>query len=150
MYSLQNLPENFKEIKELNICSNKIIDGGFPFSLGDKLPLIVGDGKEPKIWLQALKSPKSKELILLVDENISTDKEIIVTKPEEGVIEIYFQKTIKVLRVKKKQAGNILISYIDLRPLGLNITGNPMGLNIGGSSFSNNTIQGTKVFIGLG
>lgn len=150
MYSLNNLPADYSELRTLTVCSNKIIGGGFPFALGEGLPLIVGNGLNPTIWLQAIKDPDKKELILLVDRNVPTVKEISVTKPEDGVIEVYFKDKTKILRIKKTDESSAVISMLDLRPIGLNITGNQTGLNIGGSSFSNNTVQGAKVFLALG
>ncbi|WP_168377577.1 hypothetical protein [Acinetobacter cumulans] len=150
MFTLKDLPEDYKSLNSLTICSNKLIGGGFPFALGDGLPLIIGSGKEPKVWLQAVEDPQSKKLILLVDGNISTVKEISVTKPEKGVIEVYFKGVTRILRVKQIDNSSAVISFLDLRPIGLNITGNQDGLNIAGSSFSGNTFQGSSVFIGLG
>ncbi|MEI2514475.1 hypothetical protein [Acinetobacter soli] len=150
MYTLDNLPVDYSELQTLNLCSNKIIGGGFPFSLNGGLPLIVGSGTTPNIWLQAVNNSNSKDLILLVDKNISTVKEISVTKPENGVIEVYFKNQIKILRVKSTGSNTAVVSVLDLRPIGLNIFGNQSELKIGGSSFSTNTVQGAKVFLGLG
>lgn len=149
MYSLKNIPPDYKAFQALTVCSNKVLGGGFPFSLGDGLPLLVGNGPSPVIWLQAVKNADTRELILLVDRNVPTVKGIEVNKPEEGVIEVFNGST-KILRVKKTGLDSAVISALDLRPVGLNITGNQDGLNIGGSSFSKNTFQGAEVFIGLG
>lgn len=149
MYTIDNLPKGYSELKILNLCSNKMIGGGFPFALNGGLPLIIGQGNTPTIWLQAVKDSNPNELILLVDENVATTKEISVTKPEEGVLEIYFNN-IKILRVKSTSIDSAVISTLDLRPIGLNILGNQFELKVGGSSFSGNTIQGAKVFLGLG
>lgn len=150
MITLQNLPEKYISLESLTICSNKMIGGGFPFAVGGQLPLIIGSGKEPMVWMQAVTDSHAKTLLLIVDENISTVKEINVTKPESGVIEIYLEGKIKLLRVKKMGNKSATISDLDLRPLGLNIFGNEKGLNVGGSSFSKNTFQGSGVFVGLG
>ncbi len=149
MYSLKNIPSDYKAFQTLTICSNKVLGGGFPFSLGEGLPLLVGNGPSPVIWIQAVKNVSTKELILLVDRNVPTVKGVEVNKPEEGVIEV-FNVGKKILRVKKTGIDSAVISFLDLRPLGLNITGNQDGLNISGSSFSRNTFQGSGVFIGLG
>jgi len=150
MFTLKNLPENYKSLNSLTICSNKLIGGGFPFAVGEGLPLIIGSGSDPMVWLQAVENPQSKKLLLLVDGNISTVKELSVTKPEQGVIEIYFKGITRILRVKKMDENSAVISFLDLRPIGINVTGNQDGLNIGGNSFSKNTFQGASVFFGLG
>ena len=150
MYAIDNLPVDYSELQTLNLCSNKIIGGGFPFALDGGLPLIIGSGTTPSIWLQAINNSNSKDLILLVDNNVPTVKEISVTKPEMGVIEVYFRNEVKILRVKSTGSNAAVVSVLDLRPIGLNILGNQSELKIGGSSFSNNTVQGAKVFLGLG
>lgn len=152
MYTLKNLPKNYLELSNLNLCSNKILGGGFPFAFGEGLPLIIGNsnGNVPSIWLQAIKNHKNKELIVLIDENISLVKEVSISKPESGVIEVFFKQDIKILRIKKNHDESAIISHLDLRPLGFDITGNVFELRIAGSTFSKNTVQGTSVFIGLG
>lgn len=149
MYSLHNLPADYKAFQTLNLCSNKVLGGGFPFSLGNELPLLIGNGPGPVIWLQAVQNSATKELVLLVDRNVPTVKGVEVTKPEEGVIEIFIGAT-KILRIKKTGGDSAIISTLDLRPIGLNIIGNQDNLNIGGSSFSGNTFRGAQVVIGLG
>ncbi|KQE85283.1 hypothetical protein [Acinetobacter lactucae] len=150
MFTFKNLPDNYLPLEKLTICSNKIVGGGFPFSLGEGLPIIIGGGNNPNVWIQALTNSHVKNLTLIVDENISKAKEISVVKPTNGVIEVYYKSTIKILRVKSNGERSATISHLDLRPIGLNITGTPLKLNIGGSSFSNNTVKGTNVFVGLG
>lgn len=150
MYTLKVLPKSYKSLESLIICSNNMIGGGFPFSLGDGLPVIIGMGEEPIVWLQAIKNHETKKLFLLVDANISTVKEISVTKPKEGVIEIFYNGEYRILRVEKLSDTSAEISYLDLKPLGLNISGDQNALTVGGSSFSNNTFSGSSVFMGLG
>lgn len=149
MYSIENLPDGYVALNKLNICSNVLIGGGFAFSLGAILPLIIGKGPVPMIWMQAydFKNKKSK---ILVDGNISKHPEVLVTKPEDGVVEISIIKGVRMLRVKNTGADSSVVSFMDLRPVGLNITGNQNELNVGNSSFSKNTIEGTNVFFGLG
>ena len=150
MYTLKELPKNYKSLDSLIICSNKMIGGGFPFSLGDGLPLIIGMGEEPVVWLQTIKNYETKTLFLVVDANISTVKEISVTKPKKGVIEIFYNGRYRIIRVEKLDATSVEISYLDLKPLGLNISGDQNELKVGGSSFSRNTFHGTNIFMDLG
>lgn len=44
MFTFNNLPDNYLPLDKLTICSNKIIGGGFPFSLGEGLPIIIEEG----------------------------------------------------------------------------------------------------------
>lgn len=150
MYSLAKLPEDYYQLDVLEICSNKIIGGGFPFSIKSVLPIIIGGGNRPQVWLQTLKNVKDNSGLVLVDNNISKMKDIFVFEDNESEnLEIYRNKE-KLLKVKLLDKSKARISFLDLRPIGLNIYGNPIELNIGGSKFSNNTIEGVGVFIQLG
>lgn len=149
MYSIENLPDGYVALNKLNVCSNVLIGGGFAFSLGSILPLIIGKGSVPMVWMQAydFKMKKSK---ILVDGNISKHPDVLVKKPDDGVIEISTGKDVRILRVKNTGIDSSVVSFIDLRPVGLNIIGNQNELKVGNSSFSKNTIEGANVFFGLG
>lgn len=151
MYTLSELPQNYLPLESLIICSNKLLDGSLPFSFGEGLPLIVGNGILPTVWLQGPLYPGSKELVNLIDNNISLVEDLAITANlQNRSIEIVFNKNVKVLEVKIIGGKSAEINYINLKPLGFNITGTSNELNIGGSRFSKNTIKGTNVFIGLG
>jgi len=149
MYSINNLPDGYVALNRLNMCSNILIGGGFAFSLGSTLPLIIGKGTVPIIWMQSydFKNKKSK---ILVDGNISKHPDVLVTNPDNGVVEIIINKEVRILRVKNIGDASSVVSFIDFRPIGLNITGNQNELKVGNSSFSKNTIEGVSVFFGLG
>ena len=54
----------------------------------------------PNVLIQAVTNIHTKTLSLIVEENISKAKEISVVKPTNGVIEVYYKSTFKILRVK--------------------------------------------------
>ena len=150
MYTVKKMPTGFHSLDTLKVCSNKITGKGFLFSLWGELPLIIGAGEEPMVWLKAIQDAESKKLFLLVDENISTVKDISVTKPDEGIIEIFYKSELPILKVKKIDSKSAEIYYLDLKPLGFNIKGDQKKLMVGGSSFSNNTFNGSGIFMSLG
>ena len=151
MYTLNKLPENYIPYENLIICSNKLIGGGFAFSYGEGLPLIIGQGTFPTVWLQGAVLPGSKELITLIENNVSLVESLVVSANlENRSIEVMFNKNIKIIEVKLINEKSAEITYLDLKPLGFNISGNSVELHIGSSNFSRNTIRGTNVFIGLG
>jgi hypothetical protein len=60
-------------------------------------------------------------------------------------------KTKDVIILKAQQIGSTcIVNEMDLRPLGLNITGFNDYLKVGGSEFRGNTFQGLGTFIGIG
>lgn len=150
MYTLKKLPEEFNQLSVLEICSNKMLGGGFPFAIKEILPLIIGGGVRPQIWLQAINDFEENKSIILVDNNVSKMKDIFIFEDNTSEYLEIFRNSHKLLRIKLSSKDKAHISFLDLRPIGLNIYGNPFELNIGGSKFSNNTINGAQVFIQLG
>lgn len=150
MITLMNVPKNLRKLDELVLCSNLVKGGGFPFAVKDVLPLVIGGGERPQIWLQALTDPVNNTFLTLVDNSISRNPSIKVFEdPNTGVMQIYLQQ-LPILQVKLEGEKRAVISLLDLRPLGLNIWGNSIELNISGSKFSRNTVEGVGVFINLG
>ena len=150
MITFENIPKNLKKLDELVLCSNLVKGGGFPFAVKDVLPLIIGGGERPQVWLQAVIDPSKNLFLPIVDNSISKDSNIKVFEDQKtGVMQIYLQN-IPILQVKLDGEKRAVISLLDLRPLGLNIWGNSNELHIVGSRFSKNTVEGVGVFINLG
>lgn len=150
MYTLYNTPKNLKKLDELVICSNTITGGGFAFSVADALPLIVGGGDRPQVWLQARSGNPQNPFVSIVEASISRNPNIQVFEdPRSGVMQINIQN-IPILQVKLSGINKAIISFLDLRPLGLNIWGNTNELSVAGSKFSKNTVKGVGVFVNMG
>jgi hypothetical protein len=148
--TLKNPPKSLKKLNELVLCSNLIIGGGYPFAVGNILPLIIGGGEKPQIWLQAINDSSGKNFIPIVENSISRDQRISVYEdPVSGEMKIFFYST-PILIVKLINKSKAEISLLDLRPFGLNVWGNTSALYIGGSRFSHNRVHGVGVFINLG
>jgi hypothetical protein len=147
-FTLNNLPKSYVPYKSLNVCSNKLSGGGHIASIGDTLPLIIGKGDKPQIWLQALSNPETKQFISIVESSVSKHSAVVV-KEISGYVVVSVQGT-QILKVKAKGGSNAKVEMLDLRPLGLNLSGNSTSMNVGGSTFSNNSMSGGGVLVGLG
>lgn len=148
MITTENLPKHFKPYQSLSFCSNTISGGGHIFAMGTVLPLLIGVGPTPRVWLQAVATPGGKDFVTVVDDSKPTHPALNVKVDGRKVV--VSVQGVAVLTVEAKDDLSAVVSVVDFRPLGLNVFGNFSGLNLGGMQFSNNTLSGVGVAFGLG
>ncbi|MBD2858743.1 hypothetical protein IB286_06930 [Spongiibacter sp. KMU-158] len=149
MITLEKLPDDYVPYETLTICSNKMIGGGHIVSVGGSLPVVIGKGGKPQIWLQALVNPETNEFLPIVEASISTHPAVKVLEKDKLII-VEIQKQ-KVLSVKTLSKDSAEVTQLDLRPIGLNLIGDTSKLTAGSSTFSRNTMSGGgSVLIGFG
>lgn len=148
MITTKNLPEYFSPYQSLSFCSNNISGGGHIFAMGQVLPLLIGVGPSPRVWLQAVAAPGSKNFVTVVADSKTTHPAVDVEVDGRKVIISVHGKA--VLTVEAKDNQSAVVSEVDFRPLGLNVFGNSSSLNLGGMKLSNNTFSGVGVAFGLG
>jgi hypothetical protein len=148
MITQNNLPAGYQPYESLDICSNTMLGGGHVVSVGDVLPLVIGKGAKPQIWLQAMSNPQKKEFVSIIEASVSKHPAVEVIE-ENGFIVVRIQNS-KVLVVRSDSPDSAMVSELDLRPIGLNLVGNRSSLTVGGSTFSHNSMSGGGVLIGFG
>ena len=143
---LNKYPKNFEKLNLLNICSNKIYGGGNLVKIDDYVPLIIGNGFVPKIWLY-LKTDIG--IINIVEENRSKNSNIKIFIKEitkEIKIEV---KGFLVLNAKLSEDKECLITFINLEPLGINIFGDDKELSIANTKYSNNSFNNIEFLLNI-
>ncbi len=148
MITINNLPKSYIPYDTLVVCSNTLIGGVNVVAIGEVLPLLIGKGDKPRIWLQAIAKPDSSDFVTIVEESISTHPAVKIYE-ENNVIKVEASGTL-VLTVKLTGENSAEVEILDFRPLGLNMHGTKGSLTVGGSTFSQNTMSGGKVVIGFG
>lgn len=148
MITVNNLPKSYTPYDTLVVCSNKLIGGVNVVAIDDVLPLLIGRGFKPKIWLQAIARPDQRDFVTIVEESISKHPAVKIYE-ENDVIRVEVSGVL-VLAVKPTGENSAEVETLDFRPLGLNMYGTSASLTVGGSTFSQNTMSGGKVFIGFG
>jgi len=143
-----NLPKNYEPYESLLICSNTLQGGGHIVAVGETLPLVIGKGTKPQIWLQAMNNPEQKEFVSIIESSVSKHAAVEIIE-ENGAIVVTIQGS-KVLVVRSPSENSAIVSQLDLRPIGLNLFGNESSLTVGGSTFSHNTMAGGGALIGFG
>lgn len=145
---LDSLPSQYIPFKEVEIGSNRLIDGKALFTVNDFVPLIVGYGKVPRIWLSIPADETGNTWRPLIRDNRSLDKSVSVRIVENTVVvEIPGGEA---LRVKKITDNLATIEAIDLKPFGINIHGNKETLRIMDKSLTGNSFQKVKVMVAIG
>lgn len=148
MITRENLPTSYKPYETLVICSNSMLGGGHIVSVGDVLPLVIGKGEKPQIWLQAINNPETKEFVSIIEASVSKHPAVEILE-KDGSIEVTIEDN-KILVVRAESENKAVVSHLDLRPIGLNLVGNASSLSVGGSTFSGNSMSGGGVLIGFG
>ncbi|NOU26053.1 MAG: hypothetical protein HOO90_11030 [Methylotenera sp.] len=147
-FTKTNLPTSFIPYASLTVCSNVLIGGSHIVSVGDVLPLLIGKGDKPQIWIQALNNSKTMEFISIVENSVSKHPAVEILETS-GSIVVSIQG-VKILSVRKVDEDSAAVDSMDLRPIGLNLHGNSASMHIGTSTFSGNTMSGGGVLLGLG
>jgi hypothetical protein len=148
MITRTTLPKSYEPYQRLTVCSNLITGGGHLVALGDTLPLLVGAGEAPLVWLQGPADITGKTYVPLVTASVASHPAVSVISDREAL-------TVSVggtplIRVTQKDSDSAVIDLLDLRPIGLNIFGNGTSLNAGGAVFSNNTFSGVGTLLQIG
>lgn len=148
MITRTTMPKSYKPYQSLTVCGNLIIGGGHLVALGDVLPLLVGSGETPMVWLQAPTDKSGKTYVPLVTASVASHPAVSVVSNKQGLT-VSVGGT-PVLRVTQADSNSAVIDLLDLRPIGLNIFGNKVSLNAGGATFSKNTFNGVGTLLAFG
>jgi hypothetical protein len=154
MEEKNKLPEDYLPFSKIIICSNAFIGGKYIIEVNINVPLLIGKGILPLVWLSIPLSDNKWSYI--IERNIShhpniivelsTEKHSVIIKIREGKI-----KTDKVIiNIYKETEDSIIIKQIDLRPMGLDIYGNEDGLNVGTNIIKNSNFLNVNTMIGIG
>lgn len=148
MITKDHLPPTYLPYQQLTLCSNLLIGGGHLIQTGNALPLLIGKGPTPQVWLQAPTDPSGKAFAPLVSASVATHPAVSVSS-ESGALRVYAGGTL-VLRVRQINDQQAEVDELDLRPIGFNIFGNKSSLTAGGMHMSGNAVSGGGTFLALG
>jgi hypothetical protein len=148
MITSKNMPKNYNPFNKLTICSNTLNGGGNLVAVGDVLPILIGKGEKPKIWLQAISDPKKNQFVTIVDDSISKHPAVKVYEAS-GSLNVMISEEV-ILSVKIIDQDSAVVEKLDFRPIGLSMYGNSSSLTVGGGTFTGTSMSGGGTLIGLG
>lgn len=151
MSANRELPPDYSPYETITLCTNTLSRVGAIFQIDDAQPLLVGRGGDghPLIWLQGRVAPTGPWLTVVKANNpvsfFGPNKRMVnvitdATRPQTLVM---VGSVVVVNAMHDRQTGGVDISALDLRPLGLNISGDDhIGLLFGGNLFVGNKLSG--------
>lgn len=121
MITKSNLPKGYIPYSKVKLCSNLLSGSTFILSVDEVLPLLVGKGNKPQIWIQAIADANMKSFVPIVESSIPLFPFVRVTT-ESGVVLVFVNDQV-IMSIRSEVDDEINIFQMDLRPIGLNIVG---------------------------
>ena len=143
-----SLPKDYKAFPKIIICGNTLINVQVPFDIENEVPLLIGSDGEPKIWLSARPPRTDMPWQPMIRANRSQHTAAVIIGAGTEEVSVTVGGT-KVLTLIKRPEGIPEVTYLDLRPVGLNIYGDNSKLMVGTNQLSNKTFQNVNVMVGI-
>lgn len=128
------------------ICSLTIYKYKVLFRINHLIPLLIGSGSDPSIWINTTKNIESDSIEKCIENNKILHQGFSIIREDNIIIKA---EKYTVLTITETNQRHITISQIDFRPIGINLYGDESGLTFGGSHFSNLTISDVETIFAL-
>jgi hypothetical protein len=146
--NLNNLPSKYIPFGLVRLGSNKLENVSAVFSVNGFIPLLVGDGTSPKVWLSIPTNKDGTDWYPLIKENFSSHPDVTVEVAKKRVTVRTPQGT--VINAYKSAENVLLFLKLDLRPFGLNVYADEGALHVMGNRLAKNEFRNIAVVIGIG
>lgn len=143
------IPDGYVPYKKVWVCSNTFDEGQVILEVEGNPVFLIGktDG-DPLVWLNLPKPTKEKpEWTPAITRSVPSAEGFEVHKSEYGFCVLSKNSLVIEFRVEQDV---LVISAIDLRPLGLNVTGNMKLLLVSGMNLSSNKFVNVNTMVGIG
>jgi hypothetical protein len=148
--SYPQLPPGYEPYSTLEFCSNVLEHVQVPFERDGQPLLLVGKGQVPVVWLKGPADATASAWEYIVKGNRSANPAVaVLINRVLGEVRVQVDKS-TVLVVKRLGPDKAVVSQLDFRPLGLDITGDRTGLRLGGTVISRNTFRTLYTAIATG
>ena len=143
-----SLPPGYQQPERLVIGLNNLTNVMAVLEVNGSLPILIGDGEKPRIWLYVPANKEGTEWYPLIKDNFSTNPKVLVTGSENSVTIATPQGNI--LECEKRADGAINVSKLDLRPFGLDFLADGNSIKFMGNTYTKNTFTNVGVMFGVG
>lgn len=144
---IDNLPNSYIVPKHLDIGTNKLENVTALIEFYGYIPILIGEGSIPRVWLNIPTNKEGTEWYPLVKDNFSTSKKVTISKNDSNII-ITVPEGI-ILDCHRKDNGEIIVNTLNLKPFGLDIEASKSKLLIMNNTYIGNTFVNLKVMIGI-
>ena len=142
------LPSQYTPFDEIEIGTNRLINVKVLFEINGHVPLLIGSGDIPRIWLSVPADPKGETWQPLVRDNKSFHPKVIVQKGQDTLV-IDTPDGI-VLKVRKESDGIAKVQSINLRPFAISIYGDETSLKVYNSDLVRNVFTNLEAMVEIG
>ncbi len=144
---LDSLPVQFKPFEVIEIGTNILTKCKALFEINQFIPILIGCGKVPKVWLSIPADKSGNNYQPIVRNNLSLNKQIVVAI---GVDNVRIRSPEgEVLNVKKVDETKAEVVSIDLRPFRINIYTDQNILMVANNELKHNKFFNADVMVGL-
>lgn len=143
-----SLPSNYKAPNVLKIGTNTLENVNVILSYNGFVPILIGDGKKPHIWLNIPANREGTEWYPLIKDNFSTNPRVIVIETENSV-KVTTPEGI-VFEGIKMSDGIISVTRLNLKPFGLDVESNSELLKVMNQTFRTSGFKNVGTMFGIG
>lgn len=142
------LPSQYEPFARLRIGSNSLEGVRALVSIGGAIPLLIGNGLTPRVWLTIPADRSGTRWYPLIKDNFSSHPDVTVEVRPKLLVVRTPQNT--VLSAIKVNDDTLSVQKLDLRQFGLNIYSDEHALHVMGNSLSKNEFRNISVIISVG
>ena len=143
-----DLPPQYEPFAKLRIGSNLLENVKALVSIGETVPLLIGNGPTPRVWLWIPADRSGTRWYPLIKDNFSTHADVKVDARPKLLTVKTPQGT--VLSALKGGDNFLSVQRLDLRQFGLNIYADEGSLHVMGNTLTKNEFRNVAVVIGVG
>jgi hypothetical protein len=144
---INSLPTNYKAPSSIYIGSNIISNVNTLIDFKGFAPILIGDGKIPRIWINIPAKQDGSEWYPLVKDNFSTNPSVLVIKSGNRVKVTTPDGVI--IDCEKEKNGSVTVNKLNLKPFGLNVYSDEKSMSIMNATFSSSKFSNMMSVIGI-
>jgi hypothetical protein len=143
-----DFPTQYEPYGTLRIGTNILENVKALASVGSNVPLLIGKGSTPRVWLSIPADRSGTSWYPLIKDNFSSHPEVRVEAHRKTIVIRTPQGT--VLSAIQGRENALSVQRLDLRPFGLNIYADEGSLHVMGNTLTKNEFRNMSVVIGIG
>ncbi|GHB00517.1 hypothetical protein ACFFLG_02330 [Shewanella indica] len=145
---VDELPSGYKAPQKIVLGTNTLENVNLLLSFNGFVPILIGDGKKPRVWINIPTNREGSEWYPLVKDNFSTNDKVVVLESKKS-IKITTPDGI-ILECYKLDDGIIDVKLLNLKPFGLNVVADDKRLMVMNQTFTSSIFKNIGTMIGIG
>lgn len=143
-----DFPTQYEPYGTLKIGTNTLENVKALVSVGSNVPLLIGKGPTPRVWLSIPTDRTGTSWYPLIKDNFSSHADVQVEVHRKTIVIRTPQGTI--LSAIQGREDVLSVQRLDLRTFGLNIYADEGSLHVMGNTLTKNEFRNMNVIIGVG